>query len=144
MKLLFSLLTWLFTTLFFGLFQVWITAFILYVNVTLVNILDVTKDGGLFFFATSLAASSFLNHAKMFKNAPYEEVIFSVIFALVLIVFSSVSFASGYMKAVPTKPGFVSNQNQEFVGYLVSGFGIIYGIITEIRVNFFLNKKLLN
>ncbi len=131
---------YVFITVIFGLLQVWLACFILFLRKVDFTIIDIIKDGGLFFFASSLTVSSFINHRKIFSNVKYDEIIWSFSFVVFIMIFCAVGYATA-LNIVEKKFTFETNDRHNWIQFLCSLFAIFYGVITEFRIEKYLPSE---
>ena len=131
-----KLLIYIFSLLLFGLLQVWVVALILVFKQTQFTLLDVVSDGGLFFFASSLAITNLINHSRIFRSIDAEEIIWSFSFCVVIVIVCSVGYATAFT-IDPQTGGFKFELN---VSHHYAQFGsaflcLVYSVFTEIRLH---------
>jgi hypothetical protein len=132
-----TVMLYLFMTIFFGLLQIWALALYLTFRQVNFDVPELLKDGGLFFFATSLAASAFVTHYKAYKSQRHrrkEEIIWGYAFVAVILFICIIGFCSGVNiidKNQPVNMAFNSTHLRYEV--ISSILAVIYGYIAEVK-----------
>ena len=128
-----------------GLVQIWTLAAYLYSKDMPVVMTQLLKDGGLFFFATSLAATAFVTHIKTLKkqrNNADKETYWSFAFLFVIVVLCIVGFYSAVNIDPMTKTyNIVSSQKQINNQIISSIFAVIYGFSVERKAEKYFNRS---
>lgn len=131
---------YVFITVIFGLLQVWLACCILFLSKVNFSIVDIIKDGGLFFFSSSLTVSSFINHRKIFPSVKSDEIIWSFSFVFFIIIFCAVGYATA-LKIVDKNFIFETNERHNWLQLCCALFAIFYGVITEFRIEKYLPSE---
>jgi hypothetical protein len=100
------------------------------------NLWQLIEDGGLFFFASSLAITSFINHTKTFKSVSHNEIYWSFSIVSIIILCCLLGYLSGINFAetgLSSHFKLTFNFRQNIVQLVSSFLAICYGLFSEKR-----------
>ena len=135
-------LIYLVTVVGFGLLQIWVVAGFFTMKEVPWTMKGLLQDGGLFFFSSSLAITTFLNHRRIFIRVGEVESFWSYFFTTIILVLCIMGYISAIdtAKSLPEMAVSISLNSTQFVAQMISVvLAVTYGLIIEIRVNNVLN-----
>jgi hypothetical protein len=131
---------YIFSLLVFGFLQIWILAIYLLFKDVPYGFWQLIGDGGLFIFASSLTASSLLQHQKIFNLVGHKEIYWSFIFMFIIVMICFIGFSSGIDIETERPFKIVLNTTQNWAQIVSAFLSIIYGFIIEKRVQQFIKN----